>query len=68
VDMTIEQAAFHALDAWQIEGYHRGLKQSTLVERRQYRLHILSGIISVWLPVCLCPFGSVSPADWYFLV
>jgi len=38
--MTIEQAAFHALDAWQIEVYHRGLKQFTGVERGQYRLEI----------------------------
>jgi hypothetical protein len=30
LDMTIEQAAFHALDAWQIEFYHRGPKQFTL--------------------------------------
>jgi len=27
LDMTIEEAAFFALDAWQIEVYHRGLKQ-----------------------------------------
>lgn len=40
LDMTIEEAAFHALDAWQIEVYHRGLKQFTGVERAQYRLEI----------------------------
>jgi hypothetical protein len=40
LDMTIEQAAFHALDCWQIEVYHRGLKQFTGVERGQYRLEI----------------------------
>jgi len=40
LDMTIEQAAFYALDAWQIEVYHRGLKQFTGVERGQYRLEI----------------------------
>ena len=40
LDMTIEQAAFHALDAWQIEVYHRGLKQFTGVERGQYRLEV----------------------------
>jgi hypothetical protein len=40
LDMTIEEAAFHALDAWQIEVYHRGLKQFTGVERGQYRLEI----------------------------
>jgi hypothetical protein len=38
--MTIEQAAFYALDAWQIEVYHRGLKQFTGVERAQYRLEV----------------------------
>ncbi len=40
LDMTIEQAAFHALDAWQIEVYHRGLKQFTGIERAQYRLAV----------------------------
>jgi hypothetical protein len=29
LNMTLAQAAFHALDAWQIEVYHRGLKQFT---------------------------------------
>jgi len=38
--MTLEQAAFYALDAWQIEVYHRGLKQFTGVERAQHRLEI----------------------------
>jgi putative transposase len=37
LDMTIEQAA---LDAWQIEVYHRGLKQFTGVEHGQYRLEV----------------------------
>jgi hypothetical protein len=40
LDMTIEQAAFHALDAWQIEVFHRGLKQFTGVEDGQYRLEV----------------------------
>jgi hypothetical protein len=40
LDMTIEQAAFHALDAWQIEVYHRDIKQFTGVERGQYRLEV----------------------------
>ena len=40
LNMTLEQTAFHALDAWQIEVYHRGLKQFTGVERGQYRLEI----------------------------
>lgn len=40
LDMTIEQAAFYALDAWQIEVYHRGIKQFTGIERGQYRLEI----------------------------
>jgi len=34
------EAAFHALDAWQIEVYHRGLKQFTGIERGQYRLEV----------------------------
>ncbi len=38
--MTLEQAAFFALDAWQIEVYHRGLKQFTGVERAQHRLEV----------------------------
>jgi hypothetical protein len=40
LSMTLEQAAFFALDAWQIEVYHRGLKQFTGVERGQYRLEV----------------------------
>ena len=40
LDMTIEQAAFYALDGWQVEVYHRGLKQFTGVERAQCRLEI----------------------------
>jgi hypothetical protein len=40
LDMTVEQAAFYALDAWQVEVYHRGLKQFTGLERAQYRLEI----------------------------
>ena len=38
--MTLEQAAFYALDAWQIEVYHRGLKQFTGIERAQFRLEV----------------------------
>ena len=38
--MTIQQAAFYALDAWQVEVYHRGLKQFTGIEREQFRLEI----------------------------
>ena len=38
LSMTIEQAAFYALDAWQIEVYHQGLKQNTGIERGQFRL------------------------------
>ena len=37
LEMTIEQAAEHALDAWQIEVYHRGLKQFTGIEKSQHR-------------------------------
>jgi putative transposase len=40
LEMSIEQAAFYALDAWQVEVYHRGLKQFTGVERAQYRLEV----------------------------
>jgi putative transposase len=40
LDMTIEEAAFYALDAWQVEVYHRGLKQFTGVEQAQYRLEV----------------------------
>jgi hypothetical protein len=40
LEMTIEQCAFYALDAWQIEVYHQGLKQNTGVERGQIRLTI----------------------------
>lgn len=38
--MTIAQAACYALDAWQIEVYHRDLKQFTGIERGQVRLAI----------------------------
>jgi putative transposase len=38
--MTIQQAAHYALDAWQIEVYHHGLKQFTGIERGQFRLEI----------------------------
>jgi len=38
--MTIEQATFYSQDAWQIEVYHRGLKQCTGIERGQYRLEV----------------------------
>jgi hypothetical protein len=40
LEMTIEEAAFFALDAWQIEVYHRGLKQFTGVARAQCRLEV----------------------------
>jgi putative transposase len=40
LDMTLEQCAFYALDAWQVEVYHRGLKQFAGVERGQFRLEI----------------------------
>ena len=38
--MTIEEAAFYALDAWQVEVYHRGLKQFTGIEHAQCRLEV----------------------------
>jgi len=37
LDMTLEECAFYALDAWQIEVFHRGLKQHTGIERSQHR-------------------------------
>jgi len=40
LEMSLEEAAFYALDAWQIEVYHRGLKQFTGIERAQYRLEV----------------------------
>jgi hypothetical protein len=40
LDMTLQQAADYALDAWQIEVYHRSLKQFTDIERGQFRLEI----------------------------
>ena len=38
--MTLEQCAHYALDAWQVEVYHRGLKQFTGIERGQFRLEV----------------------------
>ena len=35
--MPITEAAEHALSAWQIEVYHRGLKQFTGIEKSQHR-------------------------------
>jgi len=40
LETNIQEAAFHALDAWQIEVYHRGLKQFTGIERAHYRLEV----------------------------
>jgi putative transposase len=40
LDMRLEQAAAYALDAWQIEVYHRSLKQFTGIERGQFRLEV----------------------------
>ncbi len=40
LDMTLEECAFYALDAWKIEACHRGLKQNTGIERSQFRLLI----------------------------
>lgn len=40
LEMTLEQSAFYALDAWQVEVYHRGLKQFTGVERAGFRLAV----------------------------
>ncbi len=40
LDMSLQQAAFYALDAWQVEVYHRGLKQCTGIERAQFRLEV----------------------------
>jgi hypothetical protein len=38
LSMTIEQCAWLALEVWQVEVYHRGLKQFTGIERAQFRL------------------------------
>ena len=38
--MTIKQCAFFALDAWQIEVYHQGLKQNTGIAPGQFRLAV----------------------------
>ena len=38
LDMTIDTCAEYALDAWQIEVFHRDLKQFTGVERARFRL------------------------------
>ena len=40
LDMSLEECADYALDAWQIEVYHRGLKQFTGIERGQFRLEV----------------------------
>lgn len=40
LEMTLEQCAFYARDAWQVEVYHRGLKQFTGIERAQFRLAV----------------------------
>lgn len=40
LDLSIQQAAAYALDAWQIEVYHRSLKQFTGIERGQFRLEV----------------------------
>ena len=38
IEMSLEEAAFYALDAWQIEVYHQGIKQFTGIERGRFRL------------------------------
>jgi hypothetical protein len=40
LEMTLEKAAFDALDAWQIGLYQWGLKQFIGVERAQCRLEV----------------------------
>lgn len=40
LDLTLQDVAFRELDAWQVEVYHRGLKQFTGIERGQYRLEV----------------------------
>lgn len=40
LEMSLEACADYALDAWQIEVYHRGLKQFTGIERGQFRLEV----------------------------
>ncbi|PJF45217.1 MAG: IS701 family transposase, partial [Candidatus Thermofonsia Clade 3 bacterium] len=38
LQMALEQRAFYALDAWQVEGYHRGPERFAGIERAQFRL------------------------------
>lgn len=38
LDLDLLSLAFYALDAWQIEVYHQGIKQFTGIERGQFRL------------------------------
>ena len=38
LNLDLPNLAFYALDAWQIEVYHQGLKQFTGIERGQFRL------------------------------
>lgn len=40
LDLTLQDAAFLELDAWQVEVYHRGLKYFTGIERGPYRLEV----------------------------
>ena len=72
LSMTIEQCAWLALDVWQVEVYHRGLKQFTGIERAQFRLalaqrnHIgLALRAFAWkliVPVPTCPGLRPKPA------
>ena len=38
--MCRREATFYALDAWQIEVYHRDIKQFTSIENAQHRLEV----------------------------
>jgi hypothetical protein len=53
LDMTLQQAADYVLDAWQIEVYHRGLKQFTGIKGRQLPLEIAQ---SNHIGLAICAF------------
>jgi len=65
LEMRIEEAALYALDAWQVEVYHRGLKQFTGVERAQYRLEVSQ---RNHIGLAIRALGNSSLTHWYLLV
>ncbi len=69
LDMTIEQAAFYALDAWQVEVYHRGLKQFTGVERGSVSARSLAAQSHWFGDPSICPswklIGFAPGISWF---